>query len=79
MDVCDSVESSLNIEDEEMPDQGSAEMLLTSFGDQARPSVSQPRVVGSVFTQPRETLTTTFDDRGTWDVCVNMKYSRSLK
>jgi len=44
-------------------------MLPTSFGDQPRPGMSPPRVVGSVFTQPRETLTAAFDDRGTWDVC----------
>ena len=74
MGVCDSAESTLNFEDDETPDGGSAEMLPTSSGDQPRPSMSQPRVVGSVFTQPRETLTAAFDDCGTSGVCVNMKY-----
>lgn len=69
MSVCDSVECTSSFEDEETPDHrgmSNVEMLPTVSSDQPRPSISQPRVVSPVYTQPRQTFTATFDDHGTW-------------
>jgi len=69
--VCGSVESMLNFEDKETPDQGidNVVMLPTSYIDQPRHSMSQPRVVSSMFVQPHEAFTPASDDRGMCHVC----------
>jgi len=59
-----AVESTLNNEDEEIPDRRSniVELPGTTSVDQPWPSVSERRVVSPVFTRPRRTQTPTSDE-----------------